>query len=78
MVNEKSAIIGKLCRFVYYDGTVSEENIRSLKGIIVSQDENFTTLRTLTVTSVINNRQILKIVPLKEQPENNEVEGECR
>ena len=62
---------GKFCRLVFYDGVPSEENVRTLKGIFIEQNDNFLTIQTLKGKYVYNNSLVLKIMPLKEQPKED-------
>ena len=59
--------VGKLCKIVYYDGAISKQNIRSIKGVFVKQDSNFTTIRTLQGELSIHNNNILKICSVNEE-----------
>lgn len=58
------SLIGKLVKVLFYDGFQDPKNVRSIKGELVSYDNDFIKLKTLQNEFIVSRTSVIKIFPL--------------
>jgi len=65
-------LIGKFCKILFYDGFADPKNVRSIKGDLISFDDDFIKIKTLQNELILSKNSVIKIFPIIREENNHE------